>query len=132
MIPQIIGAVSGRVTFSPYPSFTYAVNNNQIVGNTDGIPAVRQAVNHILSTERYAYPIYDRNYGSELEQYIGRGFPFLQATIEDTLRDALLQDDRITAVNVTRIEKTGADSALVEFSAACSHGTFQTEVTVGV
>ena len=132
MIPQIIGAVSGRVRLRPYPSFTYAADHDQIVGNTDGIPAVRQAVRHILGTERYAYAIYDRNYGVELEQYIGRGFPFLQATIADTLSDALTQDDRITAVSVTCVEKTGADSALVEFDVRCTHGTFSTEVNINV
>jgi len=131
MIPQI-GAEADitQIKIVPYPTFTYRHTDNQIVGNTDELEAIQQAVYHILSTERYAYAIYDNNNGVELEKYRKRGFEYLEATIQSTLQDALFQDDRITAVTVTSIEKTGADSALVKFTVVCSKGTFGSEVVV--
>ena len=39
---------------------------------TDKREALRQAVYLILNVERYAYPIYSRNYGSELVDLIGQ------------------------------------------------------------
>ena len=131
MIPQI-GAEADitQIRIVPYPTFTYRHTDNQIVGNIDELEAIQQAVYHILSTERYAYAIYDNNNGVELEKYRKRGFEYLDATIQSTLQDALFQDDRITAVIVTSIEKTGADSALVKFTVVCSKGTFESEVVV--
>jgi len=132
MIPQISGAIIEQIEIIPFPSFTYRLADGQIIGNTDGIEAVQQAVYHILSTERYAYAIYDDNYGVELEKYIGRSFGYLEASIQNTLRDALLQDDRIIDVTVTNIEKIKTDSALVEFTVTCSRGTFGAEVNVSL
>lgn len=133
MIPQISGAMPiEQIRTVAYPSHTYRFTENEIVGNVDGIEAIQQAVYHILSTERYAYAIYDDNYGVELEKYIGKSFGYLEATIETALRDALLQDDRITSVTVTKVEKTGADSALAEFTVTCNRGTFAAEVQVNV
>jgi len=132
MIPQISGTIIEQIEFIPFPSFTYRLDDDQIVGNADGIEAVQQAVYHILSTERYAYAIYDDNYGVELEKYIGRSFGYLEASIQNTLRDALLQDDRITDVTVTNIEKIKTDSALVEFTVICNRGTFGAEVNVSL
>ena len=132
MIPQFDNAVRGRVIFRPYPSFTYAVSGDQIIGNTDGIPAIEQSVFHILSTERYAYAIYDGNYGIELAQYTGRPFTYLQATIEDTLKDALLQDDRITDVRVISAAQTSKDSCLVLFDVICNCGAFSREININL
>jgi len=133
MIPQITGALpTEQIKYVSFPTFTYRLDETAIVGDADGIEAMQQVVYHILMTERYAYAIYDKNYGVELRQYLGRGFAYLATTIQDTLRDALLQDDRISAVNVTRIAQTGKDMALIEFSVVCDRGTFQTEVVTSV
>ena len=130
MIPQVSGVTIDQVNVVQYPTFTYRVTDNQISGNVDGIEAIQQAVYHILSTERYAYPIYSDNRGVEFKKYIGRPFSFLRDTIQKTLRDALLQDDRITAVSVTNVSRTSRDGALIEFKVTSDRGTFGSEVTV--
>lgn len=132
MIPQISGIEVGNLTFVRYPSNTYRLLDPQIVGNVDGIEAIKQAVFHILSTERYAYDIYSRNYGVELEKYIGRSFEYCETTIQNTLRDALYQDDRIQTVIVTNTERVDKSSLLVEFTVVSDNGTFGMEVTVNV
>lgn len=130
MIPQIANAIMETIETVAYPSRTYRLGEEQVAGFVDGLEAIRQAVFHILSTERYAYPIYDDNYGVELEKYKGRGFGYLKATIENTLKDALLQDDRIIDVTVTDVLNTQRDSALVQFTVTSNRGTFSSEVIV--
>lgn len=105
MIPQIENSLKEDLTIISYPSKTYKLKNNQITGKVDDIEAIKQAIEHILSIERYAYLIYDDNYGIELQKYIGESKEYLEATIEDTLREALTQDDRILDVKVTDIKQ---------------------------
>ena len=119
MIPQIGEEVEAgeEVEFDeePYPSLTYRLTDNQIVGRVDELDAIQQAVLHILATERGAFPIYDEDYGVELEQYLGQSFSYLEATIQRTFEEALTQDDRIESVDVENIElvEQGVVSMLV-------------------
>ena len=146
MIPVIENAIE-QIRFVSYPSFTYLLSNwveeeprvfeskiakeperveyagYTIRGDVDGLNALKQAIFHRIFTERYAYAIYDDNYGTELEQYQGSSFAFLEATIENTLRDSLLQDDRIINLKVTRITKIDMNNALVEFDVLSNMGS---------
>lgn len=108
------------------------IYTDRIAGFVDDTEAIKQAVYHILSIERYAYDIYDDDYGVELEQYIGQDFEYLSSTIEETLNEALTQDDRIIGVNVTNIEKTNDDSAIVEFTVLTRNDEIEMEVVVNV
>ena len=104
MIPQIDNSMVNEVIeIISYPNLTYKCTQTQIAGKVDNLKAIEQAIEHILSTERYSYLIYDDNYGVELNKYIGQSREFVEATIEDTLREALTQDDRIEDVSVTDI-----------------------------
>ncbi|MFR8334422.1 MAG: DUF2634 domain-containing protein [Oscillospiraceae bacterium] len=57
---------------SPATPTSWTSSSNRVQGMTDEQDAVRQAVYLILNVERYAYPIYSRNYGSELTDLIGQ------------------------------------------------------------
>lgn len=129
MIPQVSGTTIDQVEVVQYPSYTYRVIDNQIVGNIDGTDAIRQSIWHTWNTERYDYPIYSGNKGIELRKYKGKPFSYLESTIQKTLSDALLQDDRITSVSVTSVEKLGKDGAIVRFDVASDKGTFSMEVS---
>lgn len=106
--------------------------SSTIAGFIDEEEAIKQAIYHILNTERYAYDIYDDNYGVELEQYIGKDFDYLETTIENTLEEALTQDDRITGVEVTSIEKLSNDIAKVQFTVFANKNKIEMEVNVNV
>lgn len=101
MIPQVTQTALSEISFERYPSLTYALNleTNRIHGKTDGLEAVRQAVYLILCTERYQYLIYSWNYGAELAQLIGQPIALVLPEIERRVKEALTQDDRITAVD---------------------------------
>ena len=88
MIPKNAEIALDEIKFESYPSLTYALDpdTNQIHGKVNGLEAVRQAVYLILCTERYQYLIYSWNYGVLPE-------------IERCIKEALLQDDRITGID---------------------------------
>ena len=106
------------------------VYTDTIAGFVDDIDAIKQSVYHILNIERYSYEIYDDDYGVELQQYIGKGFDYLSSTINETLEDALTQDDRITGVEVTNIEQIKNDLALVNFSVFTENSEIEMEVEI--
>ena len=132
MVPQIAGGSATQIEIIPWKTNTPRFEEDYIFGYVDGLQAVRQAVFHILMTERYAYPaIYDDNYGIELEQYIGGDFEFLKATIGQTLSDALTQDDRILSVSVLSVTQDG-DSAHVIFQVESAEGSTEMELDINV
>ena len=99
------------------PSLTYAldIENGRIRGMVDNLESVRQAAYLILSTERYAWLIYSWNYGVELVDLIGQPIDYALPEIQRCITEALLQDDRITAVDSFEFE-TGKKSVHVTFT----------------
>lgn len=93
--------------------------------------AVKQTVWRILSTERRAYEIYSENYGMETERFVGKSFEFVRANIGRAIREALLCDDRIIAVNIDSIEREGLDKCEVTFTVVSSNGTFAETAVFG-
>ncbi len=114
------------------PNLTYRLGKKSVAGKVDKIEAVKQAIYHILSTERYSSPIYDDDYGVELEQYIGQDIGFIEADIENTLREALCQDDRITDVQVNSVEKSKeqAGCCVVDFTVFTIYGNVEESLNV--
>ncbi len=95
------------LTFVGYPTHTYALDfdNKCVKGMVDGLEAMEQAVRLIISTERFIHEIYSWNYGIELESLIGQPAILAQARARQNICDALLWDERITAVTDFDIKK---------------------------
>jgi hypothetical protein len=72
-----------------------------------GLEAVKQTVWLILNVERCRYIIYSWNYGVELEDLFGQQISFVRPEVERRVRDALMQDSRITAVDRFSFERRG-------------------------
>lgn len=85
------------------PSYTYQVKAGRIIQMTDGKDAMLQAINKLLQTIRFAYPIYDEDYGHDLEDLIGKELPYAQTEVERLLTEALEADDRVLDVEVQDI-----------------------------
>ena len=100
MIPQVQDEIKQDFTIETLPSRTFRMNHNNltIIGTIDEIQAVEQAVFLILNTERYEWLIHSWDYGVELHNLIGKDVEYCIPEIERRVREALLQDDRITAV----------------------------------
>lgn len=121
------------VDYYPLSSIYYETTQvDRISGFIDDKNAIRQAVYHILSIERYSCLIYDDNYGVELQQYIGQDFEYLKVTIQKTLEEALMQDERIISIDVMNVEKIDNETANVKLSIQANVGEIQMEVNVNV
>ncbi len=106
------------------PSYTYHVryeSDGQIRGFCDGIDAMKQAIYKIINTERYQYIIYSWNYGIELRDLFGQPIPFVYAEVQRRIKEALLQDDRITAVTDFEFSNNDGDVA-VHFNVSTIYG----------
>ena len=113
------------------PSLTYAldIESGRIRGTADGAEALKQAIYLILSTERYEYLIYSWNYGVELKELIGQEKEYVFSEIKRCITEALLQDDRISAVDGFDFE-TGKKSVHVTFTAHTIYGEMEVETDV--
>lgn len=82
------------------PSLTWKIHEEraEVRGTVDELEAMKQAVNKILQTERYRYAIYDWNYGIEMEELYGKNVTYVIPEMKKRIEDALLADDRVTAV----------------------------------
>lgn len=113
------------------PSLTYRLNGGRLEGKIDGLNAVRQSVFLMLSTERFQYLIYSWDYGVELENMIGKSRDYLKVDIERRIREALMQDDRITGISDFTIDFK-EDQAFITFKAYSQFGDFSVERSVSV
>ena len=133
-LPQINDDMNGSTYSYREPNLTYKVNEETVTGNLDKLESIKQAIYHILMTERYSNPIYSDNYGVELEQYIGKDFGFVVAGIQNTLIDALTQDDRITSVVVNDVSKSNKqqNDCLILFTVYTIYGNYDEELTLNI
>ena len=83
------------------------IEKNRVTGMTHGRDALIQAIYLILNVERYAFPIYSWNYGTELADLIGQPKDYAMSEIKRRITEALTQDDRITGVENWRFETAG-------------------------
>lgn len=100
MIPKI--KTSADITVKELPTKTHRMElyeGNYILGFVDSLKSMEQAIYKIIRTERYKYIIYSWNYGIELEDLFGMPVEYCVVELERRISEALLQDNRITAVN---------------------------------
>lgn len=90
---------------------------------------MEQAVFLILNVERYEWLIYSWNYGFEKKSLIGKPVDFCIPEIERRVKEALLQDDRITAVENFQFE-VNKKKVLTTFTVISIFGPIFTEMEV--
>ena len=97
------------------PTKTYKIDpiNKRIIGVIDGRDAVIQFINKVLSTDKYAFEIYDWYYGNELKKLVGHPYDYVVTRIPNIFREALLVDDRITDLREFTFNQTHIDSVTV-------------------
>lgn len=77
---------------------TYKVINGKISGFIDDKEALMQSVDTCLRTKRHGFAIYPYDYGNELDSLMSLGEELLKARASTRLEEALLADERITAI----------------------------------
>lgn len=120
-----------QINESTEPSNTFFIDfeKGRISGFIDEKEAVKQAIMLILNTERYKFLIYSWNYGAELEELIGTHPDIVEDEAERLISEALLQDDRITAVYDFEFSRN-KDTLLVNFKVDSIYGDIDIETEV--
>lgn len=115
------------------PTLTFKIEHGRIRSKTDELDAMVQAVDKILKTERYVYPIYDEQYGNDIPELIGESFDYAEAEVTRMITEALEADDRVTDVDIDSIERTDSDALTVSGTCSTVYGSIpiETEVTIG-
>ena len=129
MIPQTGDDLRQDFVFTTLPSRTLKMDHDYktINGTIDQIQAVEQAVFLILTTERYQWLIFSWDYGVELQNLIGKDPEYCIPEIERRIREALLQDDRITAVENFQFE-VNKKKVLTTFTVFSIYGNISLEI----
>lgn len=120
-----------NVEFEELPSLTWKIDfkKKRIAGMIDELAAIKQAVFLILKTERFKYLIFSGDYGSELKGVVSSPRLFVESELTRRIREALLQDDRIT--DVENFEFIfDSDAVVVSFDVVTEYGRFQTGIEV--
>lgn len=111
---------------------TYKVDsyNKRIIGTTDGQPAIEQAILKNFDTERFTYVIYSKNYGIELEKYIGKDYDFIRSDLQRAIEECLLVDARIYSINNLQFTQEGLDYMSITMNIETEQGVLTTTLEV--
>lgn len=107
------------VALMPTKTYQLDFERGRCTGMIDGLKAAEQAILKALSTVRFAHMIYSDDYG--FENMIGHEQLYVRAELPRRIKEAILQDERFTAVNnfILDFEK---DNAYVSFSCPTLYG----------
>lgn len=133
MIPLMNDDLINDVEIEKQPTRTYEIklDKDKMGIYTDGIEAMKQAIYHIINTERYQHLIYSWNYGVELADLFGKPITYCYPEIKRRIEEALLQDERITEVYDFEYSYSKGD-VLVKFKVTTDYGEIEAERTVNV
>lgn len=126
--PQGI-ALNNGIEFVSYPSNTYLVQNNRIIGMGDNYEAVKQAVEIIFSVERFQWQIYTPNFGTDYRGVIGITPQVAANILRKRVEDAIKADERMTGITDYTWDVNG-DSLTVSFTVNTVYGTVPQTVTI--
>ncbi|MCC9023715.1 DUF2634 domain-containing protein [Bacillus nakamurai] len=117
-------------------SQTYRIDfeKNRITNELiSGLEAIRQFVYIALHTERYSYPVFSHDIGNELQEVLSDNETtdaYKKMEIPRLIEEALLYDDRISAVTDFEIEKQD-DAFHVSFTVETDEGMLEIEEVMG-
>lgn len=126
MIPEMLNeeVLQSAIDFETYPSLTYRFDfvNKRIMGKIDDEEAVFQFVKKVLSTDKYAYSIYDWYYGNELNKLVNMPYAYIVVEAPRIIEEALLVDDRIKSISDFKAKQLTMDSMSLSFMVNTVYG----------
>lgn len=133
MIPVVNDGLKSDFVLKVIPTNTYKLNTDSqaINGFVDGFEAMKQAIYLILNTERYEHLIYSWNYGIELQDLIGKDINYVLSELEIRIKEALLQDTRITNVDNFVFEAL-RNKVHIKFNVVTHYGMIEVEKVVNI
>lgn len=108
-----------------YRTYRMDFQNKRIIGMIDGLEAAGQGMFKALQTRRYAYEIYDDQYGSDIMNKLGNidlSPDYLEADMPVMISDAFLNMEEILEIDDLQFEILDVDSIYVSFAASTIFG----------
>lgn len=130
MIPQT-EVITEVVQERPDKTYKIDLQQMKLIGKTDGIEAMKQAIYKVLNTMRYEHIIYSWDYGFDVNGIIGQDERYVRASLERKIEDALLQDERVKSVSEFEFERV-KDGLLVRFVVNSVFGKIEAKKAVKV
>lgn len=121
MIPESLLDNDFETTDEPLPSKTYKAREDKIQGYTDGLDALQQAIQKMLNTEQYEYPIYSNDYGIDITSLIGQDREYVRVELKKRITDCLMADERIQSVDSFAFSSDG-DTLSCSFTVTSIYG----------
>ena len=116
----------------PSRNYKMQISEKRISGICDGIEAMKQVIYKILHTQRYQYAAYSWNYGIELWDLFGMPVSYVCPELERRIKEALLQDDRVTAVQDFSFDISVPRKVHAAFLVVTDSGTVEAETEVEI
>ena len=134
MIPSINTILTTDIEVEQQPSLNYKMHyeKERVIGTVDKLEAMKQVVFKILNTERYDYIIYSWNYGIELKDLFGEPLSYVCCELQDRIKEALIQDDRINSVTDFDFTFPKKGEVLVTFKVHTIYGDIESERQVTI
>ena len=129
-LPEIASAIDFKIMTQPSKTYALDFENKRIVGKTDELAAMVQAVRKLLTTYRYAERIYSGDYGTELETLIGQPFSYIKAKTRVLLEDAFSADERIRGIRQLEVVQTETDVVNIRVTVATEYGEIYVEHSI--
>ena len=114
------------------PTLTFQIANGRIRNKFDGLGAMVQAVDKILKTERFVFPIYTDQYGNDLNDLLGKDLGYARVEAERMVKEALLADERVIEVDITSINETSPNTLTLTGECQTSYGNIPIESAVRI
>lgn len=136
MIPQVNGDNDDlEIEFEEeiQTSKTYKLDlvRKRVIGYTDGLEAIEQAIYKAIGTERYDHRIYTWNYGAEIAKLFGQPIPYVYSELKRLITEALTHDDRIDVVDAF-LFSNNKNKVSVSFTAHTVAGNIEIQTEVAV
>lgn len=116
---------------------TYALQENgeagawEVRGRVDELAALSQAISLMLQVEQGEYEIFSDEYGLKVSDLVGRDRPYVAAELERRIKECLLVDERILAVEDFAVSGAGG-RMLVNFVVKSVYGEMSESAEVMV
>lgn len=123
MIPQTTAYTFAETAEQPTRTYALDFAGGRAVGMTDGLEAMKQAIFLILNTERFRHLIFSWSYGHELKSAYGKETDVAKSEVKRLITEALLQDERITAVDDFSFENPARSELAVSFTVTTVFGS---------
>lgn len=117
----------GEIEEEVLPSLTWKLDEARgvIEQKIDSLEALKQALWLTLQTERMEFEIYSADYGTELTELFGQPIPLVYVNLEEAIKEALLQDDRVEAVTNFRFTRPEKNTVIAAFAVITAEGVLE-------